>query len=792
MPKYNKVIVLLFVILSYVFPCLTMEAAQKWRTAYYFNPASAALPLDSVPWNKYSHVIQFCIKPTFSNGTPGIETTSYAINNNKTAFVNAAHDKGVKALIALLVGGTEAGAMEIDTTSTYVDSFVSTLANFVNSNNYDGIDIDWESYSSYNIFQTQFPDFINRLRDAMPTKIITVAGVLPLRNVYATIYDKVDQINFMCYDNDNGYYSGNTSTQTWFNSCVRKGPDNTFGNYGNNQSQEEHLWYVINSAAIPAGKIGLGLPFYGRIKQGLRKNSSDGVTGPEQEYASGNADTNPRTPINYNALLNSIYWTDGIKMWDNDHKAPYLSYNVSGSANDAFVTYPNQQQMEESVMLMYEKSLGGIMVWALDAEYIASQSGDNRYPLSTAIYKNMRALDTGINVAYGKPATQSSTYSTAVAGRAVDGNTDGNYYNNSVTHTGLGGTNAWWEVDLQGTFNINQIRIWNRTDSAPDRLSNFYVYILDESRNVVWSHLEAPYPTPAVTLVPGGEYGRYVRISGPNILSLSEVQVYTKLNNIVMGKTATQSSTHLAATADLAVDGNTDGNYWNGSVTCTSMSNAWWEVDLQETFNINQINIWNRTDCDINRLSNFYVYILDASRNVVWSHLEAPYPTPSVMLTPGGNYGRYVKISCPNILTLAEVQVYPKLNNIAQGKTATQSSTHLAATANLAVDGNTDGNYWNGSVTCTSMDNAWWQVDLGNNFNIGQIKIWNRTDCDIDRLSNYFVYILDENNALVWFNFQTNYPTPSTTLTPGGINGRYVKVFCPNILTLAEVQVIEY
>ena len=52
-----------------------------------------------------------------------------------------------------------------------------------------------------------------------------------------------------------------------------------------------------------------------------------------------------------------------------------------------------------------------------------------------------------INLALHKYAHQSSQYGGASADLAVDGNTDGNFFNGSVTHT-LNDTNAWWEVDI--------------------------------------------------------------------------------------------------------------------------------------------------------------------------------------------------------------------------------------------------------------------------------------------------------------------------------------------------------
>jgi hypothetical protein len=79
----------------------------------------------------------------------------------------------------------------------------------------------------------------------------------------------------------------------------------------------------------------------------------------------------------------------------------------------------------------------------------------------------------GYNLALGKPATQSSIYPHrihAVAGYAVDGNTDGEFLNGSTTHTKKEQGN-WWQVDLGSKKNINQIIIYNRTDCCANRLS---------------------------------------------------------------------------------------------------------------------------------------------------------------------------------------------------------------------------------------------------------------------------------------------------------------------------------
>jgi hypothetical protein len=143
-------------------------------------------------------------------------------------------------------------------------------------------------------------------------------------------------------------------------------------------------------------------------------------------------------------------------------------------------------------------------------------------------------------------------------------------------------------------------------------------------------------------------------------------------------------------------------------------------------------------------------------------------------------------------------------SDLAFGKTATQSSTVLDAPAGRAVDKDTNGNLHDRSVTHTNSDaNAWWQVDLGKPATVRAVKIWNRTDCCGDRLSDYWVFVSNtpftpaEKPAMLrtrpstWNSHQTTVPRPSTTIFTGGIQGQYVRVQLTGTgyLSLAEVEV---
>jgi formylglycine-generating enzyme required for sulfatase activity len=144
--------------------------------------------------------------------------------------------------------------------------------------------------------------------------------------------------------------------------------------------------------------------------------------------------------------------------------------------------------------------------------YIRIEAGPCRW-LSLA---EVQAFSGGHNVAAGRPATQSSISGGAGAGRAVDGNTDGRFGADSVTHTG-NGESEWWEVDLGEATELERIVIWNRTDAAGERLADVAVQLLDASRTSVWSGKTGPTPGAQVALdlsdpyldfvwIPAGEF----------------------------------------------------------------------------------------------------------------------------------------------------------------------------------------------------------------------------------------------------------------------------------------------
>ena len=173
-----------------------------------------------------------------------------------------------------------------------------------------------------------------------------------------------------------------------------------------------------------------------------------------------------------------------------------------------------------------------------DARYIRVQLIGSDRPLSLA------EVEVFSNMAVDAPASQSSTLNSSMgaAGRAVDGNTNGDFFAGSVTHTGENpyDTNPWWQVDLGSSQQVGTVELWNRTDCCPDRLRQFYVFAsatpftsndpqATAAQSGVWSSLQTAPAGRSLTLRVGQD-ARYIRvqlIGSDRPLSLAEVEVFS-------------------------------------------------------------------------------------------------------------------------------------------------------------------------------------------------------------------------------------------------------------------------
>ena len=282
-------------------------------------------------------------------------------------------------------------------------------------------------------------------------------------------------------------------------------------------------------------------------------------------------------------------------------------------------------------------------------------------------------------------------------------------------------------------------------------------------------------------------------------IQVFEVQVMSENINVALGKTATQSSTFRSDDGKFGADNAVDGD--SGTFIHTESTSAWWMVDLEALFSVESISILNRWCKDstdphgcLCRLSNASVSLLDGNNDTVaafsttdtcgTSEIVHSFITPCLTASPSASAtslaclpnARTVKLYQPITglpIHVLEVKAMNSFNaNIAQGGTATQSSTfmddHDKFGANNAVDGD--------STTFThtkSESNPWWQVDLGDNYDISSIEILNRWCKDLNdsanclcRLSGATISLVDDSG--------TEVTSISTGNTCGQVNLEFV------------------
>ena len=179
-----------------------------------------------------------------------------------------------------------------------------------------------------------------------------------------------------------------------------------------------------------------------------------------------------------------------------------------------------------------------------------------------------------------------------------------------------------------------------------------------------------------------GEFGfydnGYVRI-------VRDADDLSESNNLALHQPARQSSDG-GGDASRAVDGNRCGVFAAGSVTHTGTEiGAWLEIDLGSAQSIGSIRLWNRAEA-LTRLSDYWLTVSNTpaapdgesptrvAAPDTWHKRISVSPRPALTIDTAGAVGRYVRIqlanreaSPENILSLAEVEVYPPSDHIAEG-----------------------------------------------------------------------------------------------------------------------------
>ena len=274
----------------------------------------------------------------FSFGIPlKTENALEPIRNEEklTEITKLAHAQGKKVFLA--VGGWDVGDgggiderfHRISTTASSRTAFVKSMMENVKKYDLDGIDIDWEYPDENHQSGDDFIALMQELADALhkEKKELSAAVVSKGKKGFGIkkeVFEIVDWLNLMAYDNDHGKPAEN--------------PHSLFA------LAEESLNYWITERGLPANKAILGLPFYGKPgynnKYGSYKNLIAAGANPEEDRI-GDTHYNGTKTIQAKTKYAIERGCSGVMIWEICHDTKDQTSLIK-AINNALIGIPNK------------------------------------------------------------------------------------------------------------------------------------------------------------------------------------------------------------------------------------------------------------------------------------------------------------------------------------------------------------------------------------------------------------------------------------------------------------------
>jgi len=346
-----------------------------WVTGYYPGWVRTTMPPSAIDYTALTHIVDFSLRPR----ADGSLEDNHGILPNAAATVAAAHASGVKVL--LCIGGARTsegfkGATSSAQLTTFVNNIVSTVTRY----GYDGVDLDWEPLTS--VDRPAFVAMVNalqaRLSTMTPRRQLTAAVDSWSATTLGMVASKFDQVNIMTYDMSG--VSGDWGV-SWFNSPLHNGGLNRPS--GNALPSAERSFGTYRSGGVAAGKLGIGVAFYGNIYSGGSGTSTGGVTAPNQRWSTAPS----MTTIDYRQIM-SQYHSASRYHFDATTKGAYLSIDAAGSADDRFINYDDEQTIAAKMAWAKQNGAGGVIIWQLAGGYLPTAAPGQRDPLLQAVKQN--------------------------------------------------------------------------------------------------------------------------------------------------------------------------------------------------------------------------------------------------------------------------------------------------------------------------------------------------------------------------------------------------------------------
>jgi chitinase len=239
--------------------------------------------------------------------------------------------------------------------------FAASCVDFMTRYGFDGLDIDWEypagGGDAKNVERPEDPaNFVLLMKELRTqldaqTKIdgkhhlLTIATGADVKKVtpidWEAVHPNLDFINVMAYD-----FAGSWSTKTGFNAPLFDVP-------GADPGSADTAMKAYVAAGIPADKLVLGVPFYGRGWKEV-KDVNDGLFQPYGDI--------PGTEGSFEYRELASFWIKhSDRHWNEAGKVPWLFIPATGM----MISYDDPESLKAKTDYVKENGFGGIMIWEL-------------------------------------------------------------------------------------------------------------------------------------------------------------------------------------------------------------------------------------------------------------------------------------------------------------------------------------------------------------------------------------------------------------------------------------------
>jgi chitinase len=287
-----------------------------------------------------------------------------------------AHKFGVKVILSLGGWGWDKQFAAIVANPLAEDRFVKSVMEIVDQFDYDGIDLDWE-YPDTEQEVVGFERLARRLRkeldDLGRKKGRTMVQTMAVSSNAGTLrwlkkdvlLETMDWLNVMTYD-----YAGTWTPYAGHNSpfhASSKQPE------GSPRSTELTMNYLVKERGLPADRLAVGLPLYGR-----------GFAVAEPYASTKNAPAGrARVPGGNYTNIDRLLKQGWTRRWDDETKTPWLL----APDRSMVIGYDDAESLSLRTEWAMKQGFRGVFFWQIGGDLLP----DGTNPLQEAARKKWEA-----------------------------------------------------------------------------------------------------------------------------------------------------------------------------------------------------------------------------------------------------------------------------------------------------------------------------------------------------------------------------------------------------------------